>query len=137
MDRRRVLLGLGAAAGLGAAGGLAWVQPRRGWLVPPEDGPATVTGSPRVVVVGGGLAGISAAAELASRGCRVTLVEQGPHLGGKLGGWDVTGILLLQSGSFETATFSNRDPSGTGANVRGGEWRGMAYVGRSARRRAR
>ena len=36
-----------------------------------------------------------------------------------LGGWDVTGILLLQSGSFETATFSNRDPSGTGANVRG------------------
>ncbi len=36
-----------------------------------------------------------------------------------LAGWDVTGILLLQSGSFETATFSNRDPSGTGANVRG------------------
>ena len=95
MDRRRVLLGLGAAAGVGAvggaAGGLAWVQPRRGWLVPPEDGPVAVTGSPRVVVVGGGLAGISAAAELASRGCRVTLVEQAPHLGGKLGGWDVTG----------------------------------------------
>lgn len=94
MDRRRVLLGLGATAGLGAlgaVGGLAWVQPRRGWLVPPEDGPATVTGSPRVVVVGGGLAGISAAAELAARGCRVTLVEQAPHLGGKLGGWDVTG----------------------------------------------
>ena len=36
-----------------------------------------------------------------------------------LGGWDITGILLLQSGSFETATFANRDPSGTGANVRG------------------
>ncbi len=36
-----------------------------------------------------------------------------------VGGWDVTGILLLQSGSFETAQFSNRDPSGTGATVRG------------------
>ncbi len=36
-----------------------------------------------------------------------------------IGGWDVTGILLLQSGSFETAQFSNRDPSGTGATVRG------------------
>lgn len=36
-----------------------------------------------------------------------------------VGGWDVTGILLLQSGSFETAQFANRDPSGTGATVRG------------------
>jgi hypothetical protein len=36
-----------------------------------------------------------------------------------VGGWDVTGILLLQSGSFETAQFSNRDPSGSGATVRG------------------
>ena len=36
-----------------------------------------------------------------------------------VGGWDVTGVLLLQSGSFETAQFSNRDPSGTGATVRG------------------
>lgn len=36
-----------------------------------------------------------------------------------LGGWDLAGVLLLQSGSFETAQFSNRDPSGTGATVRG------------------
>jgi hypothetical protein len=35
------------------------------------------------------------------------------------GGWDLAGILLVQSGSFQTAQFSNRDPSGTGANVRG------------------
>jgi hypothetical protein len=35
------------------------------------------------------------------------------------GGWDVTGITILQSGSFQTAQFSNRDPSGTGATVRG------------------
>jgi hypothetical protein len=36
-----------------------------------------------------------------------------------VGGWELTGVLLLQSGSFETAQFSNRDPSGTGATVRG------------------
>lgn len=37
----------------------------------------------RVVVAGGGLAGISAAVEAASRGARVTLVERRPFLGGK------------------------------------------------------
>lgn len=37
----------------------------------------------RVVVAGGGLAGISAAVEAAARGARVTLVERRPFLGGK------------------------------------------------------
>jgi len=37
----------------------------------------------RVVVVGGGLAGISAAVEAAGRGARVTLLERRPFLGGK------------------------------------------------------
>ena len=36
-----------------------------------------------------------------------------------VGGWDLTGILLLQSGPFLTPGISGRDPSGTGANVRG------------------
>jgi len=36
-----------------------------------------------------------------------------------VGGWDLTGILLLQSGAFLTPGISGRDPSGTGANVRG------------------
>jgi hypothetical protein len=36
-----------------------------------------------------------------------------------VGGWDLTGITLLQSGPFLTPFFSNADPSGTGANVRG------------------
>jgi len=36
-----------------------------------------------------------------------------------VGGWDLTGILLLQSGAFLTPGMSGRDPSGTGANVRG------------------
>lgn len=45
--------------------------------------------------------------------------SQNRALNAFLSGWDVTGVLLLQSGSFETAQFSNRDPSGTGADVRG------------------
>jgi hypothetical protein len=36
-----------------------------------------------------------------------------------VGGWDVTGITLLQSGPFLTPFFSNADPSGTGTNIRG------------------
>ena len=36
-----------------------------------------------------------------------------------VGGWDVTGVLLLQSGPFLTPSFSNGDPSGTGTTVRG------------------
>lgn len=36
-----------------------------------------------------------------------------------VGGWDVTGVLLFQSGPFLTPSFSNGDPSGTGTTVRG------------------
>jgi len=36
-----------------------------------------------------------------------------------VGGWDLTGITLLQSGPFLTPFFGNADPSGTGAPVRG------------------
>jgi hypothetical protein len=52
---------------------------------------------------------------------------RGRHFGGDIGrgleaivgGWDVTGVTLFQSGPFLTPFFSNGDPSGTGANVRG------------------
>jgi hypothetical protein len=36
-----------------------------------------------------------------------------------IGGWDVTGVFLVQSGPFLTAFFSNGDPSGTGTTSRG------------------
>ena len=39
--------------------------------------------SPHVAIVGGGLAGISAAAVLVERGCQVELFEQSSHLGGR------------------------------------------------------
>jgi squalene-associated FAD-dependent desaturase len=38
---------------------------------------------PRVIVVGGGLAGLAAASVLGTRGFRVTLLESRPHLGGR------------------------------------------------------
>lgn len=43
----------------------------------------------RVAVLGGGLAGIGAAAVLGERGVDVTLMERNDHLGGKLGAWKV------------------------------------------------
>lgn len=44
----------------------------------------------RVAVVGGGLAGVAAAATLAERGFRVVLYEANGWLGGKLGAWEHT-----------------------------------------------
>lgn len=52
----------------------------------PRDAP---TGT-EAVVVGGGVAGISAAVVLAERGVAVTLLEAAPTLGGRLGAWPHT-----------------------------------------------
>jgi heterodisulfide reductase subunit A len=46
--------------------------------------------SPRVVVVGGGIAGLTAALDLAALGHPVTLVEEGPSLGGLMAQLDKT-----------------------------------------------
>jgi len=43
----------------------------------------------------------------------------GQGLDAVIGGWDVTGVALVQSGPFLTAFFGNGDPSGTGTTVRG------------------
>ena len=43
----------------------------------------------KVVVIGGGLAGLTAAADLADRGVRVLLLEKRPVLGGKVSSWDI------------------------------------------------
>jgi phytoene desaturase len=48
----------------------------------------------RVVVVGAGLAGLSAALHLAGRGRAVTIVERGQHPGGRVGRLDIDGYRL-------------------------------------------
>ncbi|MEO3757186.1 phytoene desaturase family protein [Mycobacterium sp. B14F4] len=50
--------------------------------------------SDRVVVVGAGLAGLSAALQLAGRGRAVTVVERGEHPGGRVGRADIGGYRL-------------------------------------------
>lgn len=48
----------------------------------------------RVVVVGAGLSGLSAALQLAGRGRAVTVVERDPHPGGRVGRADVNGYRI-------------------------------------------
>ncbi len=97
---RRTVLRLGAAAltaaGVAALGVGAAIQPRRVLRPPhrPDDAtlPERVGAPKRVVVVGGGLAGIAAATALAERGYAVTLLEAASHLGGKIGGWEIEAL---------------------------------------------
>lgn len=44
-------------------------------------------GQPRVAVIGGGIAGLTAASHLAERGLAVTIYEANDYVGGKLGSW--------------------------------------------------
>ncbi|KUI31446.1 FAD-dependent oxidoreductase [Mycobacterium sp. GA-2829] len=57
-------------------------------------GTAAPARTPRAVVVGGGIAGLTAATGLAERGVEVDVVEREPYLGGRVGGWtdDVDGL---------------------------------------------
>ncbi|WP_255308126.1 FAD-dependent oxidoreductase [Streptomyces marincola] len=74
---------------------------RRARVLPPAGNRDRVTGTPpSAAVVGGGIAGLAAATALAERGVRVTLVERGDALGGRLAGHRVT----LADGSAATMT---------------------------------
>ena len=64
---------------------------RRAVLHPPRDGRPRPTGPPpHVAVIGGGIAGITAAVALAERGVQVQLLEREQQLGGRLRGWPTT-----------------------------------------------
>ena len=94
---KRVLKVAGATVGVGAVGlgGLIWkIQPGRHLLCPRDNDarPALPKTRKRIVVVGGGLAGIAAATELQARNCEVTLIERAPQLGGKVGGWSIEAL---------------------------------------------
>ncbi|WP_069791941.1 FAD-dependent oxidoreductase [Cyanobacterium sp. IPPAS B-1200] len=53
------------------------------------DLPRYLTKKKKVVVIGGGLAGLASAYELSQRGFEVTLLEKSPQLGGKIASWDI------------------------------------------------
>jgi isorenieratene synthase len=60
-------------------------------LVPADPAlPRAVPAGTEAVVVGAGIAGVSAAVVLAERGVAVTLLEAAPTLGGRLGAWPHT-----------------------------------------------
>ena len=100
MERRefikKLFLRTGVGAGVavaGTAGLIGYYQPRKGLYGPEElGGKERVDGLKKVVVIGGGLAGISSSLELARRGFAVTLVESSAALGGKLTGWDIDAL---------------------------------------------
>jgi isorenieratene synthase len=69
--------------------GLLGVRPRA-VVTPRADRPWRVPEGTSAVVVGGGIAGMSAAVVLAERGVRVTVLEAAGQLGGRLAAWPRT-----------------------------------------------
>jgi protoporphyrinogen/coproporphyrinogen III oxidase len=59
-----------------------------------DDATAATAATPHVVVVGGGIAGLSAAFYLRDEPVRVTVLEGSPRLGGKLSASDVAGVSM-------------------------------------------
>lgn len=97
MERREFIKKMLVRTGLGAgvtAGLVGYYQPRKELYKQQAvaNGKDRLDVPKKVVVVGGGLAGISAALELASRGFEVTLLEASASLGGKLTGWDIDAL---------------------------------------------
>ncbi|NTW70021.1 MAG: FAD-dependent oxidoreductase [Chlorobiaceae bacterium] len=91
---KRSAAGAGVAAA-GTAGLVGYYQPRKevyGEGVKAEAVKERLDTLKKVVVIGGGLAGISSALELARKGFEVTLVESSASLGGKLTGWDIDAL---------------------------------------------
>jgi isorenieratene synthase len=90
----RTAIGTGIAAA-GTAGLVGYYQPRKEFYGRDNgatDGKERLEIVKKVVVIGGGLAGISSALELARKGFDVTLVESSSSLGGKLTGWDIDAL---------------------------------------------
>ncbi|NTW55949.1 MAG: FAD-dependent oxidoreductase [Chlorobiaceae bacterium] len=102
MERREFIKKIFLRTGIGTgvlatgAGGLAgYYQPRKALYKgesQDEEGSEKLEIPRRAAVIGGGLAGVSAALELAEKGFDVTLVESSASLGGKLTGWNIDAL---------------------------------------------
>jgi len=103
MQRREFFQHFLKRAGIGAglltaatAGLVGYYQPRKEFFDTSgsnnQELPEKLAKPKKTVVIGGGLAGISAALELARRNFEVTLVEASPSLGGKLTGWPIEAL---------------------------------------------
>lgn len=71
---------------------------RRAVRHPGPEGAARLDRERHVVVVGGGIAGIAAAAVLAERGAQVTLLESLDRLGGRVAAWPVDAERTMSRG---------------------------------------
>ncbi|WP_448571565.1 FAD-dependent oxidoreductase [Trichothermofontia sp.] len=90
LSRRSVLklLGIGTIAGTVGYTRLSKPQPHR-FQPDTLQLPYRLSQPKRVVVIGGGLAGLASAYELSQRGFAVTLLERSPQLGGKVASWEI------------------------------------------------
>jgi len=90
LSRRQLLQLAGIGTVMGAIGYSRFAKPQP--TVIQHDAialPSKLETPRRVVVVGGGLAGLACAYELSQRGFAVTLVERAAQLGGKIASWTI------------------------------------------------
>ncbi len=91
LNRRDFLKGsaIGTAGILGGGTAGAYIGRAKPQLLvePDPHKPSKLTERQRVVIVGGGLAGLSAGIELQERGFEVTIYEASSHCGGRVGGF--------------------------------------------------
>jgi protoporphyrinogen/coproporphyrinogen III oxidase len=87
-------------------------------------------GQPHVVVIGGGIAGLSAAFFLREVPCRVTVLEGSPRIGGKLSVSEIAGVMVDEGAEALLA----RRPEGTGLVAAAGLAGQQAWPGTTAAR---